>query len=170
MSSDSISAILDLLVLVDGETVATTLPPGMAENPTSVPTPLIYMIANSDRVDFGQASKELKITASTGDVIRWSAASLSLNSAYQVSLYKFHPVRGADLISTPAPLVIEATMPLPNPQDPAKPGTQTRKYSFWQTTVLEPGELTYAFNLMIMNRSGKQLGYYYWDPFISIKA
>lgn len=163
-------SIIDLLIVVDGETLIETLPPGTVDKPTSVPEPMIYMVVMNDRAVFGQASKELKIKAITDDVIRWRAASLSLNANYQVLLYKYLALKGDDLITPPVPLISEVTSPLPNPSDPLKPTTQKRKYPFWQATVLQAGEVTYAFHLMILDRQSTPLGYYYWDPFITISS
>ncbi|GAB4188998.1 MAG: hypothetical protein Tsb002_15700 [Wenzhouxiangellaceae bacterium] len=168
--NDANTNLIDIAILVDAETMSSTLLAGNLKQPTVVPAPLIYMVARKDQVVFGQASKELKITAQTGDIIRWHTTSLSFNDDYQVLLYEYHVLRGAPLLSEPVPLIIDAKMPLPNAAKPLQPGVQERKYHFWQATVLEPGEVTYAFNMMVLDSASKPLGYYYWDPFIAITA
>ncbi len=168
MNYQSGPEIIDMLIVMDGESMVDTLRPGTMDQPTVVPTKLIYMIAKDEKAVFGQASKELKITATTGDILRWRASSLSLNSAYQVLLYKYFALRGDDLLSPPVALIVDEKSPLPNPSAPTKPTIQTYKDHFWQATVLSPGEVTYAFQFMVMDREGDQLGYYYWDPFIQI--
>lgn len=170
MTIEDIPKIIDILIAVDGETMSNTLAPGTADKPTAVPDPLIFMIVKNDEAVFGQASKELKIKAATEDVIRWRGTSLSLNSNYEVLLYKYLVLRGEALLSPPTPLIVEVTTPLPNPSAPTKPKSQTRKHHFWQATVLSPGEVTYAFYMMILDRNSTVLGYYYWDPFISISV
>lgn len=161
-------SVINVLMAADGRTLVNTLDPGTADKPTAVPTPSIFMMVKDDNAVFGQASKELKLTARTGDIIRWRGTSLSLNGDYNIFLYAFFSLKGGDLLSTPVDLTSEITRPLPNPQDPAVPKTQTVKDVFWQSTVLTKGEVTYAFRFMVNDRNGTPLGYYYWDPFIQI--
>lgn len=162
--------VIDMLITIDAETMIETLSPGTFNTPTVVPTPLIYMIVKSDEAVFGQASKELKINGVSGDIIRWRASSLSFNDNYQVLLYKYLVKKGEGLLSPPMPLTMTATTPLPNPQDTTKPSSQSRKFYFWQSTLLSPGEVTYAFYFMVLDKESKPLGYFYWDPFIQITS
>ena len=161
-------SIVDVIIAVDAESMVESLAPGSADNPTVIPMPLVFMMVKAADAVFGQASKELKFKAQTGDIIRWRAASLSLNDSFQVLLYKYHVVRGQELLSPPTPLIMQAKTALPNPATPTKPILQTRKYHFWQATVLMPGEVTYAFYMMVLDNNSKPLGFYYWDPFIAI--
>ena len=85
-----------------------------------------------------------------------------------VSRQRIVPASGGNLISTPEPLEVEVKTPLPNPADPTKPTSQTIQSYFWNTTVLSPGDVTYHFNFMILDRDGNVQGYYWWDPFIHI--
>jgi hypothetical protein len=116
----------------------------------------------------GNAGNELQIAAQTLDIIRWRETTLSLNAAYTSILYKFVAASGGNLISPPAPLEVEVKTPLPNPANPTQPGSQTIKSYFWNTTVLDPGDVTYHFSFMIVDRGGNVQGYYWWDPFIHI--
>jgi len=59
-------------------------------------------------------------------------------------------------------------VPLPNPQNPLHPDRQTIQNYFFQTTVENPGDVTYHFNFMLLKRDGTVQGYYYWDPYIHI--
>ena len=170
MATDENQSIIDILFAIDAETLVKDYPPGTAESPTSVDKPLIYLLVRSGNAVFGQASKELKINARTLDVIRWRETTLSLNSAYYGLLYKFFALRGDNLLSSPVPLVAEVQSPLPDPSNPTKPKTQTLHNYFWTSTVLKPGEVTYAFNFMVLDRDDNIHGYYFWDPFIAIKS
>lgn len=165
---NSAPSIIDVLIAVDADTLVGRYPPGTADAPTMVDQPLIYMMVRQANGDFGQASKELKILASTEDVIRWRATSLSLNGDYSAIFYQFFALRGDDLISPPTPLLATVKTPLPNPAAPLQPGSQTIRSYFWETTVLQPGETTYAFRFMICGRGGAPAGYFAWDPFIKI--
>jgi nematocidal protein AidA len=168
MSEQENQQIIDVLLVIDAQTIVGSYPPGTAANPTSIDRPLIFMMVKTADVLFGQASKELKIKAQTLDEMRWRETTLSLNSAYFGLIYGFFALRGQDLLSTPSPLLAEVKTPLPNPQDPTHPTTQSIKNYFWSTTILKPGEATYAFNFMILDRHNAVQGYYFWDPFISI--
>jgi len=160
--------IVDILMIMDAETLVQQYPKGTADNPTVVPEPLIYLVTDSQYVDFGQASKELKINIKTLDEIRWRSTSLSMNSSYYSLLYKFELKNGNPIISTPVPLLAKVQVPLPDMSNPTVPKTQEVENYFWSSTSLSEGEITYTFYFMILDRDNNPLGYYYWDPFIKI--
>lgn len=160
--------IVDILMVIDAETLIQQYPKGTADNPTVVPAPLIYLIADSSFVDFGQASKELKIAIKSLDEIRWRSTTTSMNSDYFSLLYKFELKDGDPIISTPTPLLAEVQTPLPNMENPLQPKTQTIENYFWTSTALSQGEMTYTFYFMVLDRNNNPLGYYFWDPFIKI--
>ena len=166
--SNSNENIVDILIVIDADTLVENYPTGTKTNPTVVPAPLIYLIANSKFVDFGQASKELKIAVNSLDEIRWRSTTTSMNSNYFSLLYDFKLVNGNPIISTPIPLLAEVKTPLPNIQNPLQPKIQTVESYFWSSTALSKGEITYTFYFMILDRHNNPLGYYYWDPFIKI--
>jgi len=161
-------ATVDVLVAVDAATMVASYPPGTPTAPTSIDKPLLFMIVRQANAVFGNAGKELKMTVAVGDTIRWRATSLSMNANEDVLLYKFFALRGETLLSPPQPLLATVSTPLPNPVDPLHPGSQSVKSYFWNTTVLQAGSVTYAFHLAVSDRHGAMLGYYYWDPFITI--
>jgi hypothetical protein len=165
---DSLPAIVDVLIIIDAETLLAAYPAGTAAHPTSVDQPLIQLVVRQANGVFGEGTKELKLTAETEDVIRWRETTTSLDGRYTGMLYKFFALRGAALISPPQPLVATVRTPLPDPADPLHPTSQTIASYFWTTTVLSPGETTYAFQFAVMDRAGHALGYFSWDPFIKI--
>ena len=163
--------IIQVLIAVDAETINATLG-GNAEpnNPVQVTdSKLIWMVTRQADAVTGNAGNELNIKAETEDVIRWRETSLSLNSDYVTLLYAFVQTSGdATLISPPMPLLAKVKVPLPNPAAPLQPGSQEIESYFWETTVLNPGSVTYHFKFMIVGRDGSVAGYYWWDPFITI--
>lgn len=163
-------SIIDVMIVIDCATVIEEFGTNSdANNPVQVTTAdLISMMTVQADAIKDQGGNELNVKAVTGDVIRWREESLSLNADYNTILYKFVAYSGGDLISTPQPLEMEITSPLPNPQDPLKPNTQTIKDYFWQSTVLMPGSVTYHFSFMILDRDSNVQGYFWWDPFITI--
>lgn len=162
--------IIDVLIAVDTETIISKFGTNTdPDKPVQVTdSSLIFMITKSDDAVTGNAGSELKIGAKTLDTIRWRETSLSLNAIYSALLYKFVPTAGGDLISPPIPLLAQVQTPLPDPSNPTIPKTQTIESYFWDSTVLSPGNVTYHFNFMIIDRSGNVQGYYWWDPFIQI--
>lgn len=166
----STQEIIDVLIAVDTETIISKYGTNSdPDKPVQITDPsLIFMITKSADAVSGNAGNELKIGAKTLDTIRWRETSLSLNAVYSAILYKFVATSGEDLISTPIPLLAKDETPLPDPKNPTVPKTQTIETYFWNSTVLNPGDVTYHFNFLIIDRSGNIQGYYWWDPFIQI--
>ncbi len=163
--------IIQVLIAIDAETIIATLGTNSdPNNPVQVTdASLIWMITKNADVVTGNAGNELNIKAETEDVIRWRESTLSLNSDYTALLYKFDQTGGdPDLISPPDPLLAKVKVPLPNSANPLQPGSQEIESYFWETTVLNPGTVTYHFMFMIVGRDGTVAGYYWWDPFITI--
>jgi hypothetical protein len=160
---------IDIQITFDAQTIAQSYGHnGDPNNPVQVASNLIYMVtAQADALN-GNGGGELTVYAQTEDTIRWREATTSPD--YSAILYAFIPTQGAGLISTPQALEATVTVPLPDPDDPTHPNTQTIQDYFWNSTVLNPGQVTYHFWFMIVSRQGDVLGYYWWDPFISISS
>ncbi|MDB6183167.1 inclusion body family protein [Paracoccus fistulariae] len=164
--------IIDVLTAIDADSIVATLGTNSdSANPVQITQPdLIFMLTRQKNALSGEGGTELQISAQTMDTIRWRATSMSMNAAYSVILYDFVAASGANLISPPQPLEADVTDPLPDPADPTTPKTQKIKSYFWNTTVLEPGNTTYHFKFMILDRTGVVQGYYWWDPYIHINS
>jgi hypothetical protein len=166
------SRTIDVLIAVDTDTILQQYPgatdPNNPVQVTSNPPP-IFMIAKQGDVVSGEAGNELNLVAEVMDTVRWRETTLTLNADYTTILYKFVATGGDQLISPPVPLLATVNTPLPNPADPLHPTSQTIKSYFWNTTVLDVGSVTYHFSFMILDRNGNPKGYYWWDPFITIK-
>ncbi len=160
--------IIDVLLTIDADTIVSTYKPGTVDKPTIIDEELIFLIVKQSNGVFGQASKELIITAKTLDTIRWRMTALSFDSAHFGLMYKFFALKGGDLISKPEPLIAEVKVPLPDSSNPKVPKIQTINNYFFTSTVLKKGNVTYAFNFMILDRNNNIQGYYFWDPFIEI--
>ena len=164
----STPSIIDVLIVIDADTLIADYPGGTPANPMSVDQKLIYMMVRQDNGVFGEGTKELKIRAQTEDQLRWRETTTTLNSVYFGLMYKFFTLRGSELLSAPEALVATVKTPLPDPDNPLVPRTQEIKSYFWAATILQPGKTTYAFQFAILDRHNNPLGYYTWDPFISI--
>ncbi len=170
MAQDSI---IQVLVAIDAESIVGTLGTNTdPKQPVQVTNAnLIWMITRQGNAVSGNAGSELNLSADTDDIIRWRESTLSLNSDYSALLYEFDATDGpSGLISPPMPLLTTVEAPLPDPNAPLLPTRQQVKNYFWQTTVLNPGSMTYHFKFMVIGRDGAVAGYYWWDPFITITA
>jgi hypothetical protein len=164
--------VIDVLIAIDAESIIKKYGTNTdSDMPTYISSDneLIYMTTRKDHID-GSPGSELKIKASPGDVIRWRETTMSLNAHFTSILYKFDASSGASLIKKPEPVTVNANEPLPNAENPLKPGTQKISVFFWECTVLQSGSVTYHFSFMILDNSGQIQGYYYWDPFINIQG
>lgn len=164
-----VNQIIDVMVVFDAETIVKKVSPGTEQSPAYCPHDLIHMVTNSGNVISGNAGAELNIAAQVGDGIRWRKTTLSFNTNYRVILYKFVATGGQDLISPPQPILVNVKVPLPDPADPTNPSTQVIKQDFWQCISFMEGRVMYHFYFMIMDRDQNVLGYYWWDPYITIK-
>jgi hypothetical protein len=158
---------IDIQITFDAITILDTYKGSSdPKNPVGISADLVYMVTNQGHVVTGEGGGELNVSAQTDDVLRWREAAL--NPEYSVLLYAFTPPTG--LVSAPQPMQSTITVAVPNAADPLQPTRQTIQDYFWQSTVLNPGNLTYHFCFMIVDRSGAELGYYAWDPFITITS
>lgn len=160
---------IEILVAIDAETL---IDEGHLSQKHDAPTSIdsaktVYMIVKNDEAISGQAGNELKVAARTNDLIQWRETSLSLNSEYAVLFYQFRSGQ-KDLISTPQLSIVSSNFPYPNPDNHLEPMKQTIQGHVWFSLVEEPGDVTYHFDFMIVDRDNKILGYCTWDPFIHI--
>ncbi|WP_424889331.1 inclusion body family protein [Streptomyces sp. XH2] len=163
------SQIIDVLVTFDAYTIVKNYPASTnPDRPTGISSSLIYMTTRQDRI-IGYPGAELNLKANPLDVIRWRESTLSLNTEYSALLYRFVPKSGEELISPPGPLVAEVVVPYPMRKPPEYSfETQDIKGHHWGTTALATGTVVYEFYFQLIDGSGKRIGYYRWDPRITI--
>lgn len=163
----------NILIVFDAETIVDTYtkPSLDSTKPIGISNSnnVIFMLTKSGDALSGQGGSELNFKASPSDIIRWRETTLERNTGYNVQLYEYKASAGGDLISTPTMMPIQVTIPVPNPSNPLKPTKTQKVYDYlWQSTVLDTGRVTYTFKFEILNRDGTALGYYSWDPFVTI--
>jgi hypothetical protein len=164
------SRVTDVLTAIDTATVLLKYPNASKnpDAPTQIDPKYVYMITNQDNAISGQAGGELNLKAQVGDLIRWRETSLSLGFETAAIFYKFIGNVGNELISTPTPRTAEASLPYPNNSKPSVPVCQKISNYYWSSETLKTGSVTYHFNFMIVDRSCSALGFFSWDPFITI--
>lgn len=124
--------LINVLITIDSESILAKYGPNNdPNNPAVITSPdLIYMISEPDHVLAGQATEELTIKGTPGDVIRWREISTCMD--FNVLLYRFIAKEGDKLISTPASLTLSTTVPLFDPENPIRPIIEKITTSLWR--------------------------------------
>jgi hypothetical protein len=165
--------IIDVLVTFDVETLM-ELHPHPSKKPDApriikFPNRVIFMTTEKEDTLSGFSGGKLALKAKPSDVIRWRETTLERNTGNQVYLYQYTATTGKSLLTSPAIQPVEVTIPIPNAKDPLHPEKfQKVADYFWQATVLDVGDVVYTFSFMVMKRDGTILGYFKWDPSITI--
>lgn len=166
---------IDILIVVDAETVMDTYQGNLSTDPSSprslgTVTNLLYMFVKYDEVRSGQATSDLTVAVNPNNVVRWRAVSLTMNTAYSVVLSSCSISAGQSLITQPVPIVRSVYVPVPTVTGNIVTGTTkaTLDDFFFQADAVGDGTVTYTFTFAVTSNEGKVLGYFKWDPTLSI--
>ncbi|AUA15443.1 MULTISPECIES: inclusion body family protein [Streptomyces] len=164
------SEFINVLIAFDASSIAERYPDASKdpESPTQVDQSLIYMTTRQDHV-IGTSGAELNFRANPRDIIRWRETTLSLNSEYSALLYRY--VSYDPLISKPRVVISDGTYPLPKEGATDQPdfGTQDYEDHYWEADVNKVGQVTYHFYFQLLDSGQELVGYFQWDPFITIE-
>ena len=166
---------IDILCTIDAETLVDMvkegkIAAGSIESPTSLGSwgssdLYIYMITEKNFVVNNQAKSELKISTRIGDNVRWKIDCPS--NSQSCILYSFRAGQGAELL-TPPQLMDLHEIKYINDQATTIKEVHVED-SVWQSTVVNTGDVQYSWSFQLVdNTNGKVIGYFTWDPFISI--
>lgn len=167
------SQIIDINVAFDTETIVSKYanPSQNSTQPTGIQHADAYMIAQTSDVISGQATADLNVSASVGDVIRWRSESLSGNSDQSVVIYNIVKFSGTAVTGPIQPITASPTMPIPNSANPVQ-YTPTSQYDYYlNANVTANGTEGYEVWFYIVQRNHSSLttlGYYYWDPTLTV--
>ncbi|MFJ9457689.1 AidA/PixA family protein [Kitasatospora sp. NPDC101447] len=164
--------VINVLIAFNADDILKDYPPtgSTPENPKTVPADdkYIYMMVKQANI-IGSSGANLNLSAKVGDVIRWRETTFSFDANYSALLYKYV---GSDekLISPPNHLTPDSNLPYLTGQagDPSFK-SQTVTGHYWSAEVLRKGEEFYHFSFEIISREGEALGYYSWDPKLTVK-
>ncbi|ATB43162.1 hypothetical protein CYFUS_008642 [Cystobacter fuscus] len=167
--------VIDVLVVVDAESIMEQFQGNLSTNPAK-PTyigtnsNLVYMFVKGDEVVSGQATSNLNVAVKTNNLIRWRAASLTMNTEYSVILNSCLITQGQSLISPPQPINPSVYVPVPTVSGGTVTGETRQTFTdfYFQAVGLNTGQVTYTFSFAITNNDGNVLGYFKWDPNLSI--
>jgi nematocidal protein AidA len=176
------SNVIDILCAIDTVDILNGYPNPSQDSttPTQITANLIYMIVQQGSAISGNGQGELNVAANIGDVIRWRELTLSNNFENSVQFYNFS-VNTQDLITLPPTLVggvqadgtlstVQEAMPKQSPSAPPWLPTSVNNtpFHFWESTTESTGSVTYHWQFLIADGNGNVLGYFQWDPFITI--
>jgi hypothetical protein len=137
----------------------------------------IYMITKSSDVLSGNAGDALNVRVNLGDIIRWRETSLTNDFDYSAVFTQFIALPSSTgRITAPAPVggvsgdeVFAKKEPEPiQGTAPWKASMQLTPYHYWQCSTERPGTVTYHWVFQILDTKGQSLGYFAWDPWITI--
>lgn len=140
----------------------------------------IYMLGTWYHIQ-DQADSELDIFAKPGDKIRWRMTTLSMGEKYQGIIKEFVITGGKNNITPPRPAHKTIITPRIDTNELSldKAVFSMADDIFWESTVLQPGPVTYHTKFVLYagggggsNHTGSDggcgdCGGYQWDPFIN---
>ena len=163
----------NVLIVFDAETILNTYqtPSIDPTNPTFISDAdkVIFMLAKKGDTLSGHGGANLDFRAHPSDIIRWRETTLERNTGRNIQLYEYQAFSTEELITAPTIQPVSVTIPIPNPKDPLHPNKFQKVADYlWQSTVLDVGRVAYTFKFAILKRDGSPLGYFKWDPSITI--
>jgi nematocidal protein AidA len=185
---------INIVIVFDTQSImqaAGSTPSQISSSPTPIAHEYIYMITQPGYVvpatsstPTTLATANLNIMADTGDVLQWSACTLSGDSQTYVipySITAFSTTGSTEpttVTGTPSPLLITEASPYPILPFPTSGNPtctlQTLQNYLLQATVANYGTEQYSVSFMILeqqqNGNITTLGYYNWDPTITVSV
>jgi hypothetical protein len=167
---------IECLIAIDANTLSKEIQPGTAERPVQLTKAqadkYIVMMAPPEFMRVKQYDSNLQLAAVTDDQIRWRCSPFAPLRAGAL-LTKFNFVKGASLLSKPHLVPVEKyTLVQLHEDEPMRFEAQLYTDSRWEATCKTAGEAWYNFTFATVEPGSQQgtkvLGYYFWDPAISI--
>lgn len=171
---------IDILSVIDTATLASkvangSIPKGSISSPTSLGSysqsdTYVFMITEGSYVVNDQAKSELTIACEVGDNIRWTITNPGAGVEYSCILYNFASAAINTAISEPICLPMDVNLYI-NGETPNTSTPRAINYtsSAWQTTALAAcNSVQYSWSFQLIDENGNILGYFQWDPFITI--
>lgn len=170
---------IDILCVVDAATLAAKvangqLPAGSLNAPTSLGSysqsdVYVFMITENCYVVNEQAQSELTIQCDVGDNIRWTITNPGAGVEYSSILYNFQSAAIGTYVTQPICLPLAVNLYINNPSNPTSATPIAYTSSAWQTTALQAcNSVQYSWSFQVLNQQGIVIGYFQWDPFITI--
>jgi hypothetical protein len=168
------SKIINILITIDTDAVKSIAGSQDPNNPTGIAHNMGYMVATGTKINSGQGTGDLSITALVGDNVRAFATSGSDNFEDSVLLYGMPMFSGTQVFGPFNYQNFTKSAVIPNSTTavlPAKIVDET--FWFYQASVSTKGTEGYMIQFALYTRdqnTGQPAlkGYYAWDPTITV--
>ncbi|WP_347904962.1 AidA/PixA family protein [Pseudomonas purpurea] len=166
--------VIDVLLTVDADYLINN-PNGRVENAIAMVTRRASIDPHASG-DTGDGGANLWIDVKAGDIIRWSATTLSRNfdrsalitQMRESSISTNFPGSMSDPVHFNIPNIPVPYLDYSTPRGISKTDAT---YTLWQSTAKNPGKLWYAFTFVLLDRGLNQIGpSYTWDPYITVNS
>lgn len=143
-----------------------------SDNPTPIGHQYSFMVATSKSTINGSGTADLNVKAYVDDNLRWTGISESCNSDSSVLIYNL-PKSGGDTVFT-KPEYVRSNRSAMEPSDntPFPVSFTKQPHWFMQSTVNDTGTEQYQVQFGLYKRGDdgnqKLLGYFQWDPTITV--
>ncbi len=175
----SSSVSIDVLVVIDTEYVKEHYPNPSTDpgNPTGINHSSQFMIASDPRgIVSGQGTADLNFRANTGDFVSFRGTSIYQNSDDAIIIYGIRYWSGDKVFGRFTPNLITrsgAVIPDPGSENGLPANHIALSFSSLDSRVSKRGTENFYvdFALYTLSENGEDqelLGYYYWDPTISV--
>ncbi|RQR32922.1 AidA/PixA family protein [Burkholderia sp. Bp9142] len=159
----------DVLAIVDAVTLLSAYPDASrnADEPTVIDGRHIYVVSPGDTGQLGHNDSRLFAGLQPGDQLNLRETALALRAEVSVLFIRF-TLKDAGIV---APIVAElrdATMPVPNADDPLQPECGPRQDHYWRSDVLAEGATSCTADFAVLDRDGAVSGYFRWETSIEI--
>jgi len=170
------SKTINILIAIDTDSVKAQYknPSKDSNNPTGIAHNLGYMVATGTKVNSGQGTGDLSITALVGDTLRAFATSGSDNFEDAVLLYGLPWFKGDHVTDDFQYKNFTKSTVIPNsPTQPLPAKIADEDFWFYQTDIVKKGTEGYGVRFGLYTRdlgTGQPViyGYYWWDPEITV--
>jgi len=170
------SKTINILITIDTDAVQANYPNPSKDqnNPTGIGHNMGYMVATGTKINSGQGTGDLSITALVGDTVRAFATSGSDNFEDAVLLYGMPMFSGTQVMSAFNYQNFTKSAVIPNSTTTVLPAKIVDEvFWFYQASVITKGTENYKVQFALYTRdpgTGQPVlkGYYAWDPQITV--
>ena len=158
-----------MLLIVDAESVLSRYPnPSLdAAAPTSIADGFIFFATGDNSKKIVTNDSKLTITVDIDRDLHVRARSVSLIAEHSIVMYAL--TADGDALSDPRLEVhTNLTVPAPNPDNPAEPGSKNADDHLWICTPKNSGTAHCHLSFMLVNQQCEAVGYFDWSTKIEI--
>ncbi len=170
------SSIIYVDITIDTDGVIRNYPsPSQDQNsPTGLAHTYQYMVVSGNDAISGQGTGDLNFQAEVGDSVRMTMQSASGNMVNPCIIYDVERFSGPEILGAFQSFCISTPNVTPGSPDPLPPSFGQGSFCYYQGVVLQPGTEGYRLQFAMYQKqqdgSLALLGYFYWDPTITVAS